>query len=167
MNTPFPINQVAVIGAGTMGRGIVISLANAGLSVLWLDCNAAALEAGLGMVSQAWAQQVDKQRITQAQAEACLARVQVVDGYPALAEADLVIEAVYENLALKQEIFRALDAHLKPRAILASNTSYLDINAIAAETGRPDKVIVVNLSGRGDKDLAEVIRVLGERGKVQ
>ncbi len=64
MNTPFPINQVAVIGAGTMGRGIVISLANAGLSVLWLDCNAAALEAGLGMVSQAWAQQVDKQRIT-------------------------------------------------------------------------------------------------------
>lgn len=75
MNTPFPIKQVAVIGAGTMGRGIVISLANAGLSVLWLDCNAAALEAGLGMVSQAWAQQVDKQRITPAQADACLARV--------------------------------------------------------------------------------------------
>ncbi|MGE8321983.1 MAG: 3-hydroxyacyl-CoA dehydrogenase NAD-binding domain-containing protein [Pseudomonas sp.] len=141
MNTPFPINQVAVIGAGTMGRGIVISLASAGLSVLWLDSNAAALEAGLGMVNQAWAQQVDKQRISQAEAESCLARVHTVPGYPALAQADLVIEAVYESLALKQQIFRALDAHLKPEAILASNTSALDIDAIAAVTQRPSQVL--------------------------
>ncbi len=127
MNTPFPINQVAVIGAGTMGRGIVISLASAGLSVLWLDSNASALDAGLSMVSQAWAQQV--------------ARVQAVDGYTALAQADLVIEAVYESLELKQEIFRALDQYLKPEAILASNTSALDIDAIAAVTQRPSRVL--------------------------
>ena len=181
MNTPFPINQVAVIGAGTMGRGIVISLANTGLSVLWLDCKAAALEAGLGMVSQAWAQQVDKQRITPAQADACLARVQAVDGYPALAEADLVIEAVYENLALKQEIFRALDAHLKPRAILASNTSALDIDAIAAVTQRPSQVLGLHFFSpahvmklleivRGthtDQKVLDAAKALGERmGKV-
>jgi len=141
VNTPFPIDQVAVIGAGTMGRGIVISLASAGLSVLWLDSNAAALDAGLNMASQAWARQVDKQRITQAEAEACLARVQPVADYPALAQADLVIEAVYESLELKQAIFRALDAHLKPRAILASNTSALDIDAIAAVTQRPSQVL--------------------------
>jgi len=141
VNTPFPINQVAVIGAGTMGRGIVISLASAGLSVLWLDSNASALDAGLSMVSQAWTQQVEKQRVTQAEAEACLARVQAVDGYAALAQADLVIEAVYESLELKQEIFRALDQHLKPEAILASNTSALDIDAIAAVTRRPSHVL--------------------------
>lgn len=141
MSTPFDIQQVAVIGAGTMGRGIVVSLASAGLPVLWLESNAATLEAGLAMVSQTWARQVDRQRITQAQADANLARVQAVDGYAALSRADLVIEAVYESLALKQEIFRALDAHLKPQAILASNTSALDIDAIAAVTARASQVL--------------------------
>ena len=141
MSTPFDIQQVAVIGAGTMGRGIVISLASAGLPVLWLDSSRETLAAGLAMIEDTWQQQVAKQRITQAEADANRQRVQAVDSYAALAEVDLVIEAVYESLALKQEIFRALDTHLKPQAILASNTSALDIDAIAAVTGRAQQVL--------------------------
>jgi len=141
VNTPSNIQQVAVIGAGTMGRGIVISLASAGLPVLWLESNTLALDAGLAMIEQTWSQQVGKQRITQVEADANFQRVRPVQSYAALAEADLVIEAVYESLELKQEIFRALDAHLKPAAILASNTSALDIDAIAAVTGRSQQVL--------------------------
>jgi 3-hydroxyacyl-CoA dehydrogenase len=115
-----PLRCAAVIGAGTMGRGIVISLANAGLRVLWLDA---------------------KGRIDAPEAAARRARVEAVDGYAALADADLVIEAVYENLELKQRIFRELDAVIKPGAILASNTSALDIDAIAAVTARPEAVL--------------------------
>jgi 3-hydroxyacyl-CoA dehydrogenase len=137
----FDIQQVAVIGAGTMGRGIVISLASAGLPVLWLESNAPTLDAGLAMIEQTWLQQVGKQRLTQVEADANLKRVRPVQSYAALAAADLVIEAVYESLEVKQEIFRALDAHLKPQAILASNTSALDIDAIAAVTGRAQQVL--------------------------
>ncbi|WP_241792204.1 3-hydroxyacyl-CoA dehydrogenase family protein, partial [Pseudomonas putida] len=110
-----------------MGRGIVISLASAGLEVLWLDNDRANLDAGMQMLEQTWAQQVAKERISRVEADTFLRRVQSVEGYADLADADLVIEAVYENLALKQDIFRLLDAHLKPEAILASNTSALDI----------------------------------------
>ncbi|NUT77933.1 3-hydroxyacyl-CoA dehydrogenase [Pseudomonas sp. C1C7] len=141
MSNSFDIRQVAVIGAGTMGRGIVVCLASAGLSVLWLENNAATLDAGLTMIEQTWAQQVDKQRITQGQADDNLRRVRAVADYASLADADLVIEAVYENLEIKQAIFRELDAHLKPQAILASNTSALDIDSIAAVTGRAPQVL--------------------------
>ena len=141
MSTSLDIRQVAVIGAGTMGRGIVISLASAGLSVLWLDSNAPTLDAGLSAIEQIWSQQVVKQRISQPEAEASRQRVHAVHDYAALAEVDLVIEAVYESLELKQEIFRVLDRHLKPQAILASNTSALDIDAIAAVTARAQQVL--------------------------
>jgi 3-hydroxyacyl-CoA dehydrogenase len=124
-----------------MGRGIVISLASAGIPVLWLDANAQMVTAGLKMAADTWAHQVVKGRISEEQAEQNLARVQAVDSYAALADVDLVIEAVYENLELKQEIFRALDSTLKPGAILASNTSALDIDAIAAATRRPEQVL--------------------------
>ncbi|MNF59885.1 Fatty acid oxidation complex subunit alpha [compost metagenome] len=141
MSDGFEIQQAAVVGAGTMGRGIVISLASAGIPVLWLDANAQMLSAGLKMAADTWAHQVTKGRISQAQAEQNLARLQAVDSYAALADVDLVIEAVYENLELKQEIFRLLDSTLKPDAILASNTSALDIDAIAAVTSRPAQVL--------------------------
>ncbi|WP_425313052.1 3-hydroxyacyl-CoA dehydrogenase NAD-binding domain-containing protein [Pseudomonas putida] len=124
-----------------MGRGIVISLASAGIPVLWLDSNAQMVTAGLKVAADTWAQQVVKGRISEAQAEQNLARVQAVDSYAALADVDLVIEAVYENLELKQEIFRTLDTTLKPGAILASNTSALDVDAIAAVTRRPEQVL--------------------------
>ncbi|WP_417311427.1 3-hydroxyacyl-CoA dehydrogenase NAD-binding domain-containing protein [Ectopseudomonas khazarica] len=140
-NTVSPLRCAAVIGAGTMGRGIVISLANAGLRVLWLDNNRQMLDAGLQMAEETWAHNVAKGRIDAPEAAARRALVEAVDGYPVLADADLVIEAVYENLELKQQIFRELDAVMKPGALLASNTSALDIDAIAAVTTRPEAVL--------------------------
>ena len=136
-----PLRCAAVIGAGTMGRGIVISLANAGLQVLWLDNNPQMVEQGLAMAEETWAHNVAKGRIDAAEAAARRARIEAVDGYAALADADLVIEAVYENLELKQRIFRELDAVLKPGAILASNTSALDVDAITAVTTRPESML--------------------------
>lgn len=159
MNSPFDIQQIAVIGAGTMGRGIVISLASAGLPVLWLDSNTATLDAGLTMIEQTWSQQVGKERISQFEADANLQRVRAVKDYAALADVDLVIEAVYESLELKQEIFRALDVHLKSRAILASNTSALDIDAIAAVTSRPQQVLGLHFfSPANIMKLLEIVR---------
>ncbi|WP_409269345.1 3-hydroxyacyl-CoA dehydrogenase NAD-binding domain-containing protein [Pseudomonas sp. KCJK9044] len=159
MNTPYNVEQTAVIGAGTMGRGIVISLARAGLPVLWLDNDPRATETGLAMLKQTWAQQVAKGRIDQAEADACLARVSQVTTYADLAQVDLVIEAVYENLALKQEIFRTLDDTLKAEAILASNTSALDIDAIAAVTQRPEQVLGLHFfSPAHVMKLLEVVR---------
>lgn len=159
MSTFYNIQQTAVIGAGTMGRGIVISLARAGIAVLWLDNDPSATEAGLAMLAQTWAQQVAKGRMDQAEADSCLARVQQATAYAELAGVDLVIEAVYENLALKQDIFRTLDNILKPEAILASNTSALDIDAIAAATRRPEQVLGLHFfSPAHVMKLLEVVR---------
>lgn len=181
MNTPFNLQQVAVIGAGTMGRGIVISLASSGIPVLWLDNDPKSVQAGLGMAEDFWSGQVSKERISAAQALHNLSLIQAVDQYAALANVDLVIEAVYENLELKQEIFRRLDATLKPQALLASNTSALDIDAIAAVTQRPEQVLGLHffspahimklleiVRGRHtSRQVLETVKTLGERiGKV-
>lgn len=139
--SPYNIQHVAVIGAGTMGRGIVMSLANAGVTVLWLDNNPQMLQQGLSNISDTWDHSVRQQRISQAQADERRGCVRGIAEYAELANVDLVIEAVYENLELKQQIFRTLDSTLKPGAILASNTSALDIDAIAAVTSRPDHVL--------------------------
>jgi 3-hydroxyacyl-CoA dehydrogenase len=141
MSKAFEVRQAAVIGAGTMGRGIVMSLANAGIQVLWLDNNPQMLEQAMKVVAETNAHNLKLGRISEEQSAARLACVTPVGDYAALADADLVIEAVYENLELKQQIFRTLDATLKPGAILASNTSALDIDAIAAVTKRPEDVL--------------------------
>ena len=141
MSKAFEVRQAAVIGAGTMGRGIVMSLANAGIQVLWLDNNPQMLEQAMKVVAETNAHNLKLGRISAEQSAARLACVTPVGDYAALADADLVIEAVYENLELKQQIFRTLDATLKPCAILASNTSALDIDAIAAVTARPQDVL--------------------------
>ncbi|PJE38909.1 MAG: 3-hydroxyacyl-CoA dehydrogenase [Pseudomonas sp.] len=141
MSKAFEVRQAAVIGAGTMGRGIVMSLANAGIQVLWLDNNPQMLEQAIKVVAETNAHNLKLGRISEEQSAARLACVTPVGDYAALADADLVIEAVYENLELKQQIFRTLDATLKPGAILASNTSALDIDAIAAVTARPQDVL--------------------------
>ncbi|QQZ42438.1 3-hydroxyacyl-CoA dehydrogenase [Pseudomonas sp. SK3(2021)] len=135
------IQRAAVIGAGTMGRGIVMCLANAGVAVQWVDNNPQMLEQALTAVAETYAHNVRQGRIDQAEADARRARVSAAADYPAIREVDLVIEAVYENLELKQKIFRELDGLLQPRAILASNTSALDIDAIAAVTRRPRQVL--------------------------
>lgn len=141
MSNAYNVQQAAVIGAGTMGRGIVMSLANAGIEVLWLDNNPQMLEQALAVVAQTNTHNVTLGRISEEQSAARSACVIAVSDYAALCDVDLVIEAVYENLELKQQIFRTLDATLKPGAILASNTSALDIDAIAAVTQRPESVL--------------------------
>ncbi|QQX59247.1 3-hydroxyacyl-CoA dehydrogenase [Pseudomonas chlororaphis] len=135
------IQRAAVIGAGTMGRGIVMCLANAGVAVQWVDNNPQMLEQALTAVTETYAHNVRQGRIDQAEADARRARVSAAVDYLAIRDVDLVIEAVYENLELKQNIFRELDGLLQPRAILASNTSALDIDAIAAVTRRPRQVL--------------------------
>ena len=139
--TPSNIQRAAVIGAGTMGRGIVMCRANAGVAVQWVDNNPQMLEQALTSVADTYAHSVRQGRIDQAEADDRIARVTTAPDYAAIRDVDLVIEAVYENLELKQKIFRELDALLKPEAILASNTSALDIDAIAAVTRRPQQVL--------------------------
>lgn len=141
MSQNIRIASAAVIGAGTMGRGIAMCLANAGVQVLWLDNNPQMLTQALGAVADTYAHNVRQGRIDEAEAARRRARISQVANYAAIREVDLVIEAVYENLELKQSIFRELDAALKPSAILASNTSYLDVDAIAAVTSRPSQVL--------------------------
>lgn len=141
MSQNIRIASAAVIGAGTMGRGIAMCLANAGVQVLWLDNNPQMLTQALGVVADTYAHNVRQGRIDEAEAARRRARISQAANYAAIREVDLVIEAVYENLELKQSIFRELDAALKPSAILASNTSYLDIDAIASVTGRPSQVL--------------------------
>jgi len=139
--TRYDIQCAAVIGAGTMGRGIAMSLASAGIEVLWLDKDAQMLEQALGVVADTFAHNVRQGRIDEGEAAARRQRIRPVAGYAELAEVDLVIEAVYENLALKQAIFGELDGVVRAGAILASNTSALDIDAIAAVTKRPEQVL--------------------------
>ncbi|UZD95676.1 3-hydroxyacyl-CoA dehydrogenase [Pseudomonas corrugata] len=135
------IEHAAVIGAGTMGRGIVMCLANAGVMVRWVDNNPQMLEQALAAVAETYAHGVRQGRIDQSEADVRIARVSRAGDYAAIRDVDLVIEAVYENLELKQQIFGELDGLLKPEAILASNTSALDIDAIAAVTRRPGQVL--------------------------
>ncbi len=136
-----PIRNAAVIGAGTMGGGIAMSFANAGLPVCLLEVSAEALERGLQVIRRNYAASVARGSLDPARAEAALALIRGVSDYQALAEADIVIEAVFEDIELKREVFTRLDKLAAPRAILASNTSTLDIDAIAASTQRPERVV--------------------------
>ncbi len=139
---PRPVGRVAVIGAGTMGGGIAMALANAGIPVTLIDADAKALDRGLARVRDNYAVSVARGRLDAAAMEQRLA---LIGGSVALAEgvrsADLVIEAVFEDMALKQRLFRELDAAARPGAILATNTSGLDIDEIAAVTSRPQDVV--------------------------
>ncbi len=134
-------NQVAVIGAGTMGRGIAMSFLNAGISVTLVDVGQEALDQGVAAIHQTYEQMMAKERIDQAGMEQRLAQLRTATDYSEIREVDLAIEAVYENLALKQKIFSQLDTSLKADAVLATNTSYLDVDAIANATQRPQQVL--------------------------
>lgn len=138
---PRPIDRVAVIGAGTMGGGIAMALANVGIPVTLIDADAKALDRGLARVRDNYAVSVARGRLDAAAMEQRLA---LIGGSVSLAEgvrgADLVIEAVFEDMGLKQRLFRELDAAARPGAILATNTSGLDIDEIAAVTSRPQDV---------------------------
>ncbi|MEP9380278.1 FAD-dependent oxidoreductase [Aquabacter sp. CN5-332] len=139
--TPRPFGKVAVIGAGTMGAGIAVSLLDAGLSVTLVERDAEAAEAGLARVRGLYERPVKSGRLSEAQAEERVSRVSPTADWQRLADADLVIEAAFEDMAVKADIFQRLDAIARPGAVLASNTSYLDLDAIAAMTSRPQDVV--------------------------
>ncbi len=135
------IDRAAVIGCGTMGGGIAMNFANAGIPVTVLETDDEALERGLETVRRNYAGTVSKGRLSQQQMDERLAAITGTTDFDAVADADIVIEAVFEEMDLKQEVFRRLDGVCKPGAILASNTSMLDIDRIAAVTARPEAVI--------------------------
>jgi len=135
------IRKVGIVGAGTMGGGISMCFANAGIPVTLVDAKQEALDRGLATLRKNYDRSVTRGSLKPEQMEQRLALIQPTLDYAALADADLVIEAVFENMALKKDIFRKLDAVTKPGAVLGTNTSTLDIDEIAAVTQRPQDVI--------------------------
>ena len=125
------VNRVGVIGAGTMGGGITMALINAGLPVVLLESTQEALERGLATIRQNYQGQIKKGKLTQAALEKRLALISPTLDYAPLQDVDLVIEAVFENLEVKRQVFLKLDAVVRAGAILASNTSALNLNTIA------------------------------------
>jgi 3-hydroxyacyl-CoA dehydrogenase len=136
-----PIKSAAVVGAGTMGGGIAMVLANAGIPVLLKEADQAALDRGLATIRLNYANSVKRGRFSQHVAEERLNLITPALTYNDFSRVDLVIEAVFEGMALKKEVFKELDRVCKPGAILASNTSTLSIDEIAAATSRPAFVI--------------------------
>ncbi|HEX9111006.1 MAG TPA: 3-hydroxyacyl-CoA dehydrogenase NAD-binding domain-containing protein [Terriglobales bacterium] len=136
-----PVNCVAVVGSGTMGGGIAMVFANAGIPVLLKDVNEAALELGMGKIRKNYATSVQRGRLTQAFMDERLRLITPVLDYDAFSGVDMVVEAVFEGMALKKTVFAELDRACRPGAILASNTSTLDIDEIAGATARPEAVI--------------------------
>jgi 3-hydroxyacyl-CoA dehydrogenase len=154
-----PITKVGVIGAGTMGGGIAMNMANVGLSVTIIETKQEALDRGLGIVRKNYENSASKGRITAAQTEQRCGLISGSLDMEDLADCDLVIEAVFENMAIKKEIFANLDRIVKPGAILASNTSALDINEIASATARPEAVIGLHFfSPANVMKLLEIVR---------
>jgi len=136
-----PVNSAAVVGAGTMGGGIAMVFANAGIPVLLKETDQAALDRGLANIQKNYANSVKRGRFTQQFVDERLKLIKPTLTYDGFAAADMVIEAVFEGMALKKQIFGELDRICKPGAILASNTSTLSIDEIASATARPQAVI--------------------------
>jgi len=138
---PRPINSIGVVGGGTMGAGIAVTVLDAGLPVTMIERDDEALARGRKHVEKVYDGLIAKGRITPEAKNATMARFNGSTSYDALAQADLVIEAVFEDMAVKHAVFAELDRVCKPGAVLATNTSYLDIDAIAAAISRPQDVV--------------------------
>lgn len=138
---PRPVASVAVIGGGTMGAGIAVAALDAGLPVTMIERDAESIARGRANVEKVYNGLVAKGRMTEAAKAAVMARYIGSTDYADIAQVDLVIEAVFEDIEVKKAVFRELDRVCKPGAVLATNTSYLDIDAIAASTSRPQDVI--------------------------
>ncbi len=136
-----PVNSVAVVGAGTMGGGITMNFANAGIPVLLKEADQAALDRGIATIRKNYENSAKKGRFTAEQVEQRMALIRPVLAYDGFEQADMIIEAVFEGMALKKQVFAELDKVAKPGAILASNTSTLSIDEIASATSRPESVI--------------------------
>ena len=154
-----PVARVAVIGAGTMGSGIAMSFASAGVPVILIESRDEALQRGLATIRKNYATTVSKGRLSQTDADARIARIEGTLRFERSADADLVIEAVFEDMAVKKELFGKLDTLCKPSAVLATNTSRLDVDEIAASTSRPASVIGLHFfSPANVMRLVEVVR---------
>lgn len=156
---PRPVQVVAVVGAGTMGAGIAINALDVALDVILMERDAEALQRGMERIQTHYRERVAAGKETAQRAEACLQRLSGSLDWARLAQADLIIEAVFEELAVKQEVFRTIDAHARVGAVLATNTSYLDVDAIAEVTQRPADVLGLHFfSPANVMKLLEVVR---------
>lgn len=153
------IASAAIVGAGTMGGGIAMNFANAGIPVKLLETQQAALDKGLATIRKNYENTVKKGKLTQEKAEQRIALVTGTLDYADIAQADIVIEAVFEEMGVKEAVFKQLDAVMKPGAILASNTSTLDLDQIASFTKRPQDVIGTHFfSPANVMKLLEIVR---------
>jgi 3-hydroxyacyl-CoA dehydrogenase len=170
------IRQVAIIGSGTMGGGIAMCFANVGIPVKLVELSAEALERGLGVIKKNYTMTVQKGKLSEADMAKRVALITGTTSYNDIGDADLVIEAVFENPDVKKEVFAKLDAVCKPGCILASNTSYQDVNMIADSTSRPQDVVGMHFFSpanvmkllevvRGDKTSHEVLATVMQIGK--
>src|SRR3954464_4333604 len=173
---PRDVKRVGVIGAGTMGGGISMNFLSAGIPVTIVEMGQEALDRGTGVMRKNYEASGSKGRMTTEQVEKAMGLLKPTLDFDALADCDLIIEAVYENMDVKKEVFGRLDKIAKPGAILASNTSYLDINEIAASISRPADVVGMHFFSpanvmkllevvRGDKTAPDVLLTAMQLGK--
>jgi len=173
---PRPISKVGVIGAGTMGGGISMNFLSAGIPVTIIEMGQEALDRGTGLMRKNYEASAAKGKLTEAQVSNAMGLLTPTLDFAALADCDLIIEAVYENMDVKKEVFTRLDKIAKPGAILASNTSYLNLNEIAAVTSRPADVVGMHFFSpanimkllevvRGDKTAPDVLLTAMSLGK--
>ena len=170
------IKKVAVIGAGTMGGGIAMNFLNAGMPVVMLETKQEALDKGVGIMRKNYEGQVRKGKLKQDKLDERMKLLSTTLKYDDLKDADLVIEAVFEDMGVKEQVFKTLDEVMKPGAILASNTSTLDLDKIAAFTKRPEDVIGMHFFSpanvmkllevvRGEKTAKDVLATVMQLGK--
>ncbi len=170
------INKLAVIGAGTMGGGITMNFLNAGIPVVVLEMKQEALDKGVATIAKNYEAQVKKGKLKEAKYKERMALLSTTLNYAELKDADMVIEAVFEEMGVKEKVFKTLDEVMKPGAILASNTSTLDVNRIASFTKRPQDVIGTHFFSpanvmkllevvRGDKTAKDVLATVMQLGK--
>ena len=153
------VRHAAVLGCGTMGTGIAMCFANAGIPVIVTESEQGMLDRGMKMIRKNYASTVSKGRMTEEEAEARLALIEPTLEFERVSAADVVIEAVFEEMELKKKIFTRLDGLCKADAILATNTSSLDVNTIAAVTGRPEQVVGTHFfSPANVMRLVEIVR---------
>ncbi|GMO93042.1 3-hydroxyacyl-CoA dehydrogenase NAD-binding domain-containing protein [Bradyrhizobium sp. TM239] len=154
-----PVNRVAILGAGTMGGGIAMSFANAGVPVTLIETGEEQLKRGMGIMQKNWEATAARGGIPADAPAKRMALINGVIGIENVGDADLVIEAVFETMAVKKEVFGKLDQYAKPGAVLASNTSYLNIDEIAKSTKRPQDVLGMHFfSPANVMKLCEIVR---------
>jgi 3-hydroxyacyl-CoA dehydrogenase len=178
---PLPVQRVGVVGAGTMGTGIALAFANAGFDVRLFDPGTGAMERSAAARAKTYASAVRRGRMTEAEADAAAARILPAASLADLAPSDLVVEAVIEDMAIKKQVLGELDGLIRPEALLATNTSFLDIDELAAATRHPGRVLglhffspaqvmrlveVVRAAATSDAALVTAMAVVRRLGKV-